>query len=525
MGGWNGVYTKNGLALLAKLTQGSTLEITRAVTGTGIVSDDLLINQTAVTGIKQTMNFQPVTYPEAGTCKLPMFVKNEGVGAGYTVHQIGLYATDPDVGEILYFIAQSSNGTDVPSATEVTGYVGTWTFYFQYGQADNVTVYVDPSNAVTVDMLEEVRVLAMRGVSTPKIGNPIAFNDSANLPFAGLSVYGRSTQAGTPTPDQPVSIDSVGSDGEIKLTVTSKNLLEATAAATTGSGDEYETYDEKTITLSTPNGLRGIPVTTGGNFTDTTGQQWICDEIDLVRGVYIQRIGKYAFTGEESGWRSGAFSTDETMTYVFLADATIKNVALSWCTHASFSHDTARWNNGQYMRSGGGLWQTLTEMTLDAWMAYLADQNEKGTPVTVYYPLDAPVETTLHVDTLRSYNPNTTVFNTSGADMLADAIRDVNENAFGIVLNQARSYPEATTITVADGGEYRYENAITALTVNYPVGTFECWIKFLTGSTFTLTLPSETTYIGSIPDFAASTWYELSIKDGVAIFGEVGAGE
>ena len=149
----------------------------------------------------------------------------------------------------------------------------------------------------------------------------------------------------------------------------------------------------------------------------------------------------------------------------------------------------------------------------------------KNAPITVMYVLATPIETTIAVDTLRSYNPNTTVFNTSGADMLVDCIRDVNENAFEIVLNQSKVYPTETTITVADGGEYRYENAITALTVNYPAGTFECWIKFLTGSTFTLTLPTGTTYIGNIPDFAASTWYEVSIKDGVAIFGEVGTGE
>lgn len=55
---------------------------------------------------------------------------------------------------------------------------------------------------------------------------------------------------------------------------------------------EYEPYKEQNLTISTPNGLTGIPVDSGGNYTDTSGQQWICDEVDFVSGKYVQRIGK-----------------------------------------------------------------------------------------------------------------------------------------------------------------------------------------------------------------------------------------
>ena len=43
----------------------------------------------------------------------------------------------------------------------------------------------------------------------------------------------------------------------------------------------YSPYREQLLTLPTPNGLPGIPVTSGGNYTDENGQQWICDEVDL----------------------------------------------------------------------------------------------------------------------------------------------------------------------------------------------------------------------------------------------------
>ena len=57
----------------------------------------------------------------------------------------------------------------------------------------------------------------------------------------------------------------------------------------------YSPYHEQLLTLPTPNGLPGIPVTSGGNYTDQNGQQWICDEVDLERGVKVQRVDKTAF--------------------------------------------------------------------------------------------------------------------------------------------------------------------------------------------------------------------------------------
>lgn len=61
------------------------------------------------------------------------------------------------------------------------------------------------------------------------------------------------------------------------------------------SSPDYEPYREQLLTLPTPNGLPGIPVTSGGNYTDPQGQQWVCDEVDLERGVKVQRVDKTAF--------------------------------------------------------------------------------------------------------------------------------------------------------------------------------------------------------------------------------------
>lgn len=153
----NTVLTDKGATLLAKLTQGNTLHITRAATGEGFVTPGMLTKQTAITGHKQDLEFKKVTYPENGKCAIPVSLKNDSLVAGYEVTQVGLYATDPDDGEILLIISQApdaNSGTIVPSATEMPGYSAEWTFYLQYGQADGVTVMVSPSNTVTHEDME-----------------------------------------------------------------------------------------------------------------------------------------------------------------------------------------------------------------------------------------------------------------------------------------------------------------------------------------------------------------------------------
>jgi hypothetical protein len=153
----NAVVTNKGLALLAKLISGETLCITRGETGAGYVTPGLLQSQTSVTNPIQTVSFGEYSYPEEGKCALKCIITNDELVSGYTANQVGVYATDPDEGEILFFITQatSGKGVDIPSETEMPGYSSEWTFYFQYGQASDVTVVIDPSNTVSVGVMEE----------------------------------------------------------------------------------------------------------------------------------------------------------------------------------------------------------------------------------------------------------------------------------------------------------------------------------------------------------------------------------
>lgn len=100
-------------------------------------------------------------------------------------------------------------------------------------------------------------------------GNPVSIADSVEWPLQGLKVYGKSTQDGTPSPENPVPIVSAGDEGSIGLTVSNGASL------------------SQSITISTPNGLPGIPVESGGNFTDADGQQLVCSYVNFAKQKYF----------------------------------------------------------------------------------------------------------------------------------------------------------------------------------------------------------------------------------------------
>lgn len=78
--------------------------------------------------------------------------------------------------------------------------------------------------------------------------------------------------------------DSTGTD----IDITKSGLFK-------GQVDLSDFIESNTQTFSpqTPNGLPGLPVDSGGNYTDSNGQQWVCDEMDFKRGKYVQRVRQF----------------------------------------------------------------------------------------------------------------------------------------------------------------------------------------------------------------------------------------
>ena len=235
-------------------------------------------------------------------------------------------------------------------------------------------------------------------------GASITATDSFAAPFVGLRVCGKSTQDGTPLPTAPVPIVSAG-DGE-------------TVVVTVSDGANKS----QTLTLQTPNALPGIPVTSGGNYTDENGQQWVCDEVDLARGVRVQRITKIKVTSSLN-WQMSGQKVDRY--FAWFAGTSATNVL---CTHFSTTVGSEVVGGAIANQNNliGFAYAQKGTSTLDEFKAFL-DANE----VYVWTSLATPVETALSAaeisayKALTTYSPTTTISVTDGAGAEMKYQRDV----------------------------------------------------------------------------------------------------
>ena len=181
----------------------------------------------------------------------------------------------------------------------------------------------------------------------------------------------------------------------------------------------YSPYREQLLTLPTPTGLPGIPVTSGGNYTDPSGQQWVCDEVDLERGVKVQRVNKVEVDGETVKFVQTGNHANITLRDLPIALYNIgqKIFATSTFTELSWFYNMV---NGQF------LYLIAPDMS-DKINVSCKKQLGK-----IYYALATPIETPLTpaeiaaYKALTAYAPDTVVQASDGAGIKLDYQRDVN---------------------------------------------------------------------------------------------------
>lgn len=232
------------------------------------------------------------------------------------------------------------------------------------------------------------------GIKPTASGELITLTDSADFALQGLKIYGKSTQDGVPTPENPIPIVSVGEDGSVTLTIS-------------------DTAEQKQIfPIPTPSGLPGIPVKSGGNYTDSKGQQWVCDEVDFARGKWVQRIQKFVFSESEysqkepSGYGFKVFISGEGTQNAISEFGKIINVGIG--------------NYGEIRIQDSG-WTILFDPDFTHWVDVAAFKKWAADRLTIYYALAAPIEHDLTPDLiakfeqLHTYYPTTNLFASDNA--------------------------------------------------------------------------------------------------------------
>lgn len=360
-----------------------------------------------------------------------------------------------------------------------------------------------------------------------KTGSVITVNNSAHTPLKGLKLFGKTTQEGTPAPDAPVPLVSVGEAGAVNVPIRNSNLLPYPYAA----GDTYTengltfvvnpdgsvtvngtaekeiffslanvnnplylpkgnihisgvpsgeyggsmrprlwlknpdstvkggVYAEgrtfsitepgiyilyidivagntlenfvvkpmvnigsaalpfespaqtQLLTIQTPNGLPGIPVTSGGNYTDENGQQRITNYRDYGMGVDVHRVKRMTLSEMNLRYNGVAFycvtgDKKPGKLNVLCSDYPIKDISV---------------NNGDFFTKGDSIDNSI--YIKDSNFTDIASLKAAHGSAVFIYELANPIETDLTAEELAQYAalhtnyPNTTIFNDGGAGM------------------------------------------------------------------------------------------------------------
>lgn len=337
-------------------------------------------------------------------------------------------------------------------------------------------------------------------------GETMILTDSSDKLFEGLRVFGKSTQDGAPSVENPVPIVNAGENGSITVEVTGRNLLKPNSyntyyefplkantvitlmtngkssrggnikfSATDGSnvwfsidagqtrvcrsignkdvkgfydllspddGLEYmfavgdiKTYtpyvEPQSLTLQTPNGLPGVPVSKDGNYTDSNGQQWVCDEIDLARGKYVQRVLLLKFDSN-SPFDLQSINTNNIANFAYGLSKKSRSGSEGICNRLKQSAKLIanETNEGVHISESVIFirLKTTRASTVEELKQFLANN-----PTDVLYQIATPIERDLTPEELAAYSslhtnyPTTVITNDAGAHMEVSYVADTGK--------------------------------------------------------------------------------------------------
>ena len=153
--------TNKGQALMSKLIAGkTTVEFTKIATSTNVYTEAQILALTALANVKQTASISKITRTNNVAVQIEAAIENSSLTTGYKINSVGLYAKDPDEGEILYAVASvtsSDNGAYMPPYNNLTVSGAYFKLVTTVSNADNVTLKVDQAAVATVGDIQDLQ--------------------------------------------------------------------------------------------------------------------------------------------------------------------------------------------------------------------------------------------------------------------------------------------------------------------------------------------------------------------------------
>jgi hypothetical protein len=250
----------------------------------------------------------------------------------------------------------------------------------------------------------------------------------------------------------------------LKSGVEISNLVFKPMIRPVGTDGTYEQWQEITATVLLDEPLCGIPVSSGGNYTDSNGQQYIADEIVIYAdgsGERIQRVGKGILNGSERWIYNDA---EYRKMFYFLSAGTVFENAYADKSKTTWLADkliAEKWNSiGNLKDKIIGVLQKdsvfirmLDYIDVTEFTNFLSEN-----PVTVYFALIESIHTPLtaeeiaEIEKLSMFYPTTILSNDCNANMKVTYIADTKNYIDKLKTKHESDITALKTAIVALGG-------------------------------------------------------------------------
>lgn len=131
------------------------------------------------------------------------------------------------------------------------------------------------------------------GVEQIASGNPITIQ-SAAAPFTEMLIFGKTTQNGTPSPENPVALDTAGASGQVNVSVGGANLINANDII----GKVISSNDEFPISIS--GGTFAASIQTSGGSENGFTASFRSEDDTVIKSVSVRNNAIFELTSEEA---------------------------------------------------------------------------------------------------------------------------------------------------------------------------------------------------------------------------------
>lgn len=277
----------------------------------------------------------------------------------------------------------------------------------------------EPVTSGNTALLEAIEATAIQLEAS---GSEITLSDSADAPLMAVTVYGKTTQDGTPEAASPVDLVSVGDYGFVRIDSASDDLT-------------------RSAVIQMANALRGLKGTYNTNHTDASGAQWVTDELTMNAdgtGEIVRRVACMVYDGTENWSKLGSNGVGNVFSCtpkIPLAHISSPRMTSHFVQSDNSSAYSPAGTTSGYMRDAGDVNNMLFFIrkdlvaSVDEWKSFLAAQYAAGTPVVDVYVRETQTQTLTAEEVryflqMRTYKPATVITNTDGADMAIRYVAD-----------------------------------------------------------------------------------------------------